>query len=111
MLQSTEAIVQFAVVQPSGVFDGSQASDFRQAIEDRLATDKVILLDLQDVKFMDSSGLGAIVAALKTVRTAGGRLYLCSLNQQVKMLFELTSVDQVFELFPNRAAFVEAIEA
>jgi len=109
MSQSTEATVQFAVVQPSGVFDGSQAGSFRQAIEDHLATSNVILVDLQEVKFMDSSGLGAIVAALKTVRSAGGQLYLCALNQQVKMLFELTSVDQVFELFPNRAAFVEAI--
>lgn len=111
MSQFTEAIVQFAVVQPSGVFDGSQAGSFREAIEDRLATDRVILLDLQDVKFMDSSGLGAIVAALKTVRAAGGQLYLCSPNQQVKMLFELTSVDQVFELFADRAAFAQSIGA
>lgn len=111
MSQLTEATVQFAVVQPSGVFDGSQAGSLRQAIEDRLATNKVILLDLQEVNFMDSSGLGVIVAALKTVRSAGAQLYLCSLNQQVKMLFELTSVDQVFELFSDRAAFVTAIGA
>jgi anti-anti-sigma factor len=111
MSQPLESAESFAVIQPSGVFDGSQAIAFRQVIQDHLTRAKLILLDLKEVKFMDSSGLGVIVAAVKTVRAADGKLCLCSANQQVKMLFELTSVDQVLEVFPDRAAFVEAIGA
>lgn len=111
MLHSSPATQSYAVIQPSGVFDGSQAAAFRQAVADQLTTANVILLDLQEIQFMDSSGLGAIVAVLKSVRAAGGRLCLCSVNPQVKMLFELTSIDQVLEVFRDRAAFDAALSA
>jgi anti-anti-sigma factor len=44
----------------------------------------MVLIDFQDVTFMDSSGLGALVLALKTVRAAGGKLFICSVNEQIK---------------------------
>ena len=68
-----------------------------------------MLIDFQDVTFMDSSGLGALVLALKTVRAAGGKLFICSINEQVRMLFELTSMDRVFQIFPNRDEFANTI--
>lgn len=94
------------IVSPSGILDGTQAGAFRQQISD--CVDKgstVVLIDLKDVTFMDSSGLGALVLALKTVRAAGGKLYICSVNEQIKMLFELTSMDRVFEIFKDEAEF------
>jgi anti-sigma B factor antagonist len=94
------------VVQPSGIVDGTKAIEFRQEISNSI--DKkpdILLIDFKDVTFMDSSGLGALVLSLKTVRTAGIRLVLCSINDQIKMLFELTSMDRVFEIFPNREEF------
>ena len=65
----------------------------------------IVLIDLQYVKFIDSSGLGALVSAMKMVRTAGGKLFICSLNDQVKMLFELTKMDRIFEKFADRDEF------
>ena len=94
------------VIQPGGVFDGTQTSEFRRNINDSIdAGAEVILVDLQDVTFMDSSGLGALVVALKTVRAKGGKLVLCSVNDQVKMLFELTSMETVFKIFADRKSF------
>jgi anti-anti-sigma factor len=98
------------VVQPVGILDGTQASRLRQEINDAVtARTDIVLIDLESVTFMDSSGLGALVIALKTVRTAGGKLFLCSINDQVKMLFQLTSMDRVFEIFSNRAEFNQAV--
>uniref|UniRef100_UPI00262F8232 STAS domain-containing protein n=1 Tax=uncultured Thermosynechococcus sp. TaxID=436945 RepID=UPI00262F8232 len=57
-----------------------------------------LLLDCAEVTFIDSSGLGALVVALKTVRTAGGQLYLRNVPKQMMMLFELTSMDKVFQI-------------
>ncbi len=94
------------IVSPSGILDGTQAGAFRQQISDCVEKgSKVVLIDLKDVTFMDSSGLGALVLALKTVRAAGGKLYICSVNEQIKMLFELTSMDRVFEIFKDEAEF------
>jgi anti-anti-sigma factor len=91
------------VLKPSGIFDGTKASEFRQEINDLVQEGiKYILIDLKKVSFMDSSGLGALVLILKTVRTAGGRLFLTSINEQIKMLFELTNMDKVFEIISDK---------
>lgn len=98
------------VVQPSGILDGTKASQFRQEISNLVESNvDIVLVDFQDVTFMDSSGLGALVLALKTVRAAGGKLFICSVNEQIKMLFELTSMDRVFEIFPSREDFEGAV--
>lgn len=97
-------------VEPSGILDGTKASEFRDEISDSVKNGAdTILIDFKDVTFMDSSGLGALVLALKTVRAAGTKMYICSINDQIKMLFELTSMDRVFEIFPDRDAFDNAI--
>ena len=98
------------VIQPAGILDGTQVNHLRQEINQAVtANTDIVLIDLENVTFMDSSGLGALVIALKTVRTAGGKLFLCAINDQVKMLFQLTSMDRVFEIFPSRAEFNQTV--
>ena len=46
---------------------------------------------------------------LKKVRACNKKMYVCSINDQVKMLFELTSMDRVFEVLPDRDAFAEKV--
>jgi anti-anti-sigma factor len=102
--------VNLKIIQPTGILDGTKVQHIRQEINSIIeAGAAIVLIDLADVTFMDSSGLGALVIALKAVRTAGGKLFLCSVNDQVKLLFELTSMDRVFEVFPNRAEFEKAV--
>jgi anti-anti-sigma factor len=91
------------VVQPSGLLDSTRAFQFREEINEYVANNaEIIIVDFQDVTFMDSSGLGALVMALKTVRTAGGQIFVCSINEQIRLLFELTNMDRIFDIFPNR---------
>ncbi|HEY9697101.1 MAG TPA: STAS domain-containing protein [Trichocoleus sp.] len=99
------------VVQPTGILDGTQANEFRDAISDSLnAGEKCILVDLQEVTFMDSSGLAALITAVRLVQSAGGKLHICSPNQQIRMLFELTSMDRVFLIFSNQEEFKEKFQ-
>lgn len=96
------------IISPSGILDGTQAEEFRQAVDDAIDDNaEAILIDLEKVTFVDSSGLGILVVVLKKVRAANKDMYFCSINEQVRMLFELTSMDQVFKVVPNRAAFEE----
>jgi anti-anti-sigma factor len=60
-----------------------------------------IILDLKNVTFMDSAGLAALVLIQKRVNGAGGKLFLSSIREPVKMLFELTSMDRVFEIITD----------
>lgn len=94
------------VVQPSGILDSTKSDQFKAGINEVLNNGaNTVLVDFQDVSFMDSSGLGALVIALKTVRASGGDLFVCSINDQIKILFELTSMDKVFRVFDDRDAF------
>ncbi len=97
---------QVKVIKLSGNLNAATSQEFRLNITDVMESGaKIILVDCQDVTFMDSSGLGALVLAFKTLRAANTKLVLCSINEQVRILFELTSMDKVFEIFPSQDAF------
>ncbi|MBN3947249.1 MAG: STAS domain-containing protein [Nostoc sp.] len=98
------------VIKLSGNLNATSAQEFRQNITDILQIGaKIVLVDFKDVTFMDSSGLGALVLAFKTLRAADTKLVLCSINEQVRILFELTNMDKVFEIFPSQDAFNQVL--
>lgn len=98
------------VIEPDGILDGTKANQFRQEIRKSVNDGaEVILVDFTGVTFMDSSGLGALVLSLKTIRSAGAKLFLCSVNEQIRMLFELTSMDRVFEICSSREEFEQKL--
>ncbi|MEH2460461.1 STAS domain-containing protein [Nostoc sp.] len=101
---------QVKVIKLIGNLNATTSQDFRQKITDILVSGaKIVLVDFQDVTFMDSSGLGALVLAFKTLRAADTKLVLCSVNEQVRILFELTNMDKVFEIFPSQDAFNQVL--
>ncbi|PZO39195.1 MAG: sulfate transporter [Pseudanabaena frigida] len=92
------------VIQPSGRLDVTTAADFRRQVNDIASTakpPKYLLVDLQEIAFMDSSGLGALVSALKSIRNSNGEMVICGANDQVQMLFELTSMTKIFKIYPT----------
>ena len=92
------------VIQPSGRLDVTTAADFRRQVNDIASTAKppqYLLVDLQEITFMDSSGLGALVSALKSIRNSNGEMVIAGANDQVQMLFELTSMTKIFKIYPT----------
>jgi len=67
-----------------------------------------IVLDLSNVRFMDSAGIGEVVACLKRVREAGGDLKICGLNQRITDLFTLTKLIAIFDSYPDEKQAVAA---
>ena len=95
------------ILEPAGVLDGTQVPTFSESFESALQQDiDAILIDLSNISFVDSSGLGALVISLKKARASQKQMYICSINEQVQMLFELTSMDRVFQVLPDRAALL-----
>lgn len=100
------------IIEATGMLDGAKGSQLRETIVNAISEgSKTILVDLKNVTFIDSSGLGALVAALKVSRTASVDLYLCSITDQVQMLFELTSMDQIFQILPSQNEFLATVGA
>lgn len=86
------------------------SSEFQQDIAEIIDSGvTTVLVDCKNITFLDSSGLGSLVLAFKTLRDAGTRMVLCSINEQVRMIFELTSMNEVFEIFPSQDAFNQVL--
>lgn len=89
----------YIVVRPLlSRLDSSVAPEFRTFVSELSAEQKKqIILDLENVEFMDSSGLGAVVGCYKLTKSVGG-LLICNVRQQVKDIFRLTHMDRIFQV-------------
>jgi anti-sigma B factor antagonist len=86
---------------------GEASGSLRDAIKDLVAKDeKDILLNLADVTYIDSSGLGEVVGAFATVNNRGGHLKLAGLQPRVHDLMQITKLYSVFEIFPDETAAI-----
>ncbi|MBC6433932.1 STAS domain-containing protein [Nostoc sp. HG1] len=95
------------ILELSGIIDGIRGNELRRQVSNIVVDNgaKILLLDLKQVTFIDSSGLGALVSAVQIVRNANGKLFVCSISDQVRMLFELTKMDRVFQTFADQDEF------
>ncbi len=83
---------------------GEGASTFRDLIRDLSAKgDKKVLLNLGEVSYIDSSGIGEMVSGFTTVTNNGGQLKLEGLSKRVKDLLQITKLYTVFEVFDDEA--------
>ena len=99
------------IIEPKGIFDGTKTKDFHHQLDKSIEVGaQIILIDFENVTFMDSSGLGALVKALKVANAADVKLFLCSINEQIKMLFELTSMDSYFNICSSREEFEQELK-
>lgn len=73
--------------------------------------DANVVLDLDGVDFIDSSGLAALVHGMKQCRATGGDLRLCKLHQSVRMVLELTRLDKALDIFPNQEGALRSFAA
>jgi len=88
-----------AVVRAWGEIDLGTAPDLRDALN-RPGTDHMVI-DLRGVAFLDSTGLGVLVGALKRLRRRGGSLKLITNPGRIRQLFELTKLTGAFALYPR----------
>jgi len=98
------------VVDASGrITLGEGASIFRDTIRDLAAKgNKKILVNLADVSYIDSSGIGEMVSSFTTVTNHGGQLKLLNLTKRVKDLLQITKLYTVFEVFEDEPAAVRS---
>ena len=88
---------------------GEGSSAFREAVRDLISKgNKKILVNLGEVSYIDSSGIGELVSAFTTVTNHGGFLKLLSLNKRVKDLLQITKLYTVFEVHEDEGSAVRS---
>ena len=87
---------------------GENSGKLRSAVQDALTSSKKILLNLADVNYIDSAGLGELVSAFTTVKNAGGELKLLSLTKKVRDLLVITKLLTVFDVKDNEQEAIKS---
>lgn len=84
------------VLSVTGEIDMHSAGELRDRVDALGVADGTLVLDLDGVGFVDSSGLGALLGIKKQQERAGGRLVLSRISPAVSRLIEITKMDRVF---------------
>lgn len=88
--------------------DAGNVRDFKEAAQALAQSRNRVVLDLSGVKFIDSSGLGALISCLRRQQEQRGDLRLCEMSKTVRALFELMRMHRVFSIYATRAEAVQS---
>jgi anti-sigma B factor antagonist len=112
MKASTRQVDSVTVVDMSGrITLGEGSVVLRDTVRELLGKgDRKILLNLGDVTYIDSSGIGELVSAFTTVRNQGGELKLLKLTKKVHDLLQITKLYTVFDIRDDEAVAIAAFK-
>jgi anti-sigma B factor antagonist len=107
---TTRQVGDVAVVDVAGrITLGEGSSVLRDAMRDLVSKgQKKILLNLGEVSYIDSSGIGELVSGFTTVTNSGGALKLLNLNKRVKDLLQITKLYTVFDVHEDEAGAIRS---
>jgi anti-sigma B factor antagonist len=90
-----------SVLAPNGkIVIGDEVTSLREKVKELLQSgEKDILLNLSNVNYVDSTGIGALVGSFTTIRGQGGQMKLCCLSGKVEDLLVVTKLLTVFDVF------------
>jgi anti-sigma B factor antagonist len=90
---------------------GEGSVTLRDTVHDVLAKgSKKILLNLENISYIDSSGIGELVSGFTSVKNAGGELKLLNLTKKVHDLLQITKLYTVFDIWDNEASAISAFK-
>jgi anti-sigma B factor antagonist len=88
---------------------GEESNSFRERVKSLLASNhKKIVLNMSNVTYIDSAGLGTLVATFHSARSQGGTLKLSNLGAKFKEVLQVTKLLTVFDVYDNETAAVQS---
>ena len=87
---------------------GDESMMLRDTVKDLLKTSRQIVINLGDVNYIDSGGLGTLVGLYTSARNLGGEIKLANLTQRVRDQLQITKLITVFDCYPSEQAAVNS---
>lgn len=100
MLETVETVTIFHL--PGESLDAGNAKEFKRDIMPALNGHSRVIFEMSELKFVDSSGLGTILSALRQLNSSGGDLKLAGMQKPVRALFELVRMHRIFDIYNTR---------
>ncbi|MDC0833408.1 STAS domain-containing protein [Geitlerinema sp. CS-897] len=110
-MQTATTHPNVTVVCLEGHLNAANAEQVRQQLTSAVSARKtpVVLVDMAKTESLDSAGLMALVSALKLAHRIDIKFGLCSVSPAIRIIFELTQLDRVFEMFDSHSALETAV--
>jgi len=106
MPDGTEVIV----LAPVGRLDITTAWQFRLKLQECISKlSRHVVINLSEVNFIDSSGLTSLVAGMRDADKIKGSFRICNVHPEAKLVFEVTMMDSVFEIFDTEENALEGV--
>jgi anti-sigma B factor antagonist len=98
----------FTVVAPKSKLDTGTAGEAQQGLFDLLDRGvQRLVVDFSEVAYVGSAGLRVLLATAKRLRASGGELRVCSLNETVREVFEISGFSELLPVFPSAREAVQ----
>ena len=98
------------VLTPEGRIDGSNSADFQSAVMERIDEgSESILLDFTSISYISSAGLRAVLILAKKLNQMKGKFALCSMQQSVRSVFEVSGFVKIIDVHPGREEALAAM--
>ena len=98
------------ILQPTGRLDITTAWQFRLKLQECIAKlSHHLVVNLGQVNFIDSSGLTSLVAGMRDADKVRGSFRICNVHPEAKLVFEVTMMDSVFEIFETELEALEGV--
>lgn len=98
-----------SILELSGRFDTNEEAPVREWLNKTAVSSQAqVVVNLSKVDFIDSTGLATLVQGMKHCRQHGGDLYLSGLQQPIQIIFQLTRLDKVFQIFSDETQAIQA---
>ncbi len=100
-----------AILRVSGEIDSATSERFREGLVSRIDENtKHVILNLAEVSYINSSGLGALVAAYKRVKACDGTLRLCRVRGSIAAVMSLIRLDKIVAIYDTEEAALASLE-
>ena len=107
-MNSTLISEKVTTFYPQGYLSADNADRFSRELQSAVETSKrsPLLVNMENVEFIDSAGLMALIDAFRFAKDLDCKMSICSVAAPVKMVFELTQLDKVFNIFDSQDSYL-----
>ena len=106
---TTRTVQDILVLNCDGrIVFGEESAELRDSVKTLIAQNKKIVLNLGGVSYIDSGGLGTLVALYTTAHNSGGSIKLCNLTQRVGDLLQVTKLLTIFEVYETEEEAIQS---
>ena len=107
---TTENDNRTLIAKAGGRIDGTNAADFENAMQDAIAgSEGAVVLDCEELSYISSAGLRAILRIAKDLKARPVKFVLCSLSEPIREVFQISGFDKIINIHADRGGAVSAV--